>query len=129
MVDVLLAVLIGLTAGLASGVAGIGGGVIMVPGLVFILSTPQHLAQGTSLLAIVFTAMSGTRVNLRNERVDLRSAATIGAIGAVTAFLAARLANQLDADLLRQMFGVLLIFSGSRMALRTWRDRTKRQTG
>lgn len=127
MVDILIAVLIGLTAGFASGVAGIGGGVIMVPGLVFILQTPQHLAQGTSLLAIIFTAMSGTRINLRHERVDLRSAITIGAIGAVTAFLAARLANQMDADLLRQLFGGLLIFSGSRMALRTWRDRTKRQ--
>lgn len=121
------AVAIGLTAGIASGVAGIGGGVIMVPGMVFLLAMPQHLAQGTSLFAIVFTAISGTRVNLSNSRVDLRSALIIGAVGAVTAFLAARLANQIDGEALRRMFGILLVISGTRMALRSWRDRAKRQ--
>lgn len=128
MSDIIIAVLVGLTAGLASGIAGIGGGVIMVPGLVFLLGTPQHLAQGSSLLAIVLTAASATRVNLRNQRVDLRSALTIGITGAVVAFLAARLASTIDADDLRRSFGALLVFSGTRMALRTWRERTKRQT-
>lgn len=127
MIDIVIAVLIGLTAGLASGIAGIGGGVIMVPGLVFLMGTPQHLAQGTALLAIVLTAASGTRVNLRNQRVDLRAALTIGVTGAVMAFLAARLASMVDADDLRRSFGAFLVFSGTRMALRTWRDRTKRQ--
>ncbi len=128
MLDLVGALLIGLAAGVASGVAGIGGGVIMVPGMVFVLSMEQHLAQGTSLMAIVFTAISGTRVNLRNRRVDLRSALVIGAIGAVTAFFSARLANQVDAEILRRLFGALLLFSGTRMALRSWRDRAERQT-
>ena len=121
MIDFIGALLIGLTAGIASGVAGIGGGVIMVPGMVFLLSMDQHVAQGTSLFAIVFTAMSGTRVNVNNNRVDLRNAVIIGAIGAATSFGAALLANQLDGDLLRRLFGVLLLFSGSRMALNSWR--------
>ena len=123
MIDFIGALLIGLTAGIASGVAGIGGGVIMVPGMVFLLSMDQHVAQGTSLFAIVFTAMSGTRVNVNNNRVDLRNAVIIGAIGAATSFGAALLANQLDGDLLRRLFGVLLLFSGSRMALNSWRAR------
>lgn len=121
------AVAIGLTAGIASGVAGIGGGVIMVPGMVFLLAMPQHLAQGTSLFAIVFNAISGTKVNLSNSRVDLRSALIIGGVGAVTAFLSARLANQIDGEVLRRLFGLLLVVSGTRMALRSWRDRAKRQ--
>ncbi len=124
MIDFIGAVLIGLTAGIASGVAGIGGGVVMVPGMVFLLSMEQHVAQGTSLFAIVFTAISGTRVNVKNSRVDLRSAVIIGAIGAATSFGAALLANQLDGDLLRRLFGVLLLFSGSRMALNSWRTRS-----
>lgn len=124
MIDFIGALVIGLTAGVASGVAGIGGGVIMVPGMVFILSMDQHIAQGTSLLAIIFTTISGTRVNLRNNRVLLRSAVAIGAIGAATSFVAALLANQVDGDLLRRLFGALLLFSGSRMAFNTWRARS-----
>ena len=124
MIDFIGALAIGLTAGIASGVAGIGGGVIMVPGMVFVLSMDQHVAQGTSLFAIIFTAISGTRVNVNNNRVDLRSAVIIGAIGAATSFAAALLANQLDGDLLRRLFGVLLLFSGSRMALNSWRARS-----
>lgn len=124
MIDFIGALLIGLTAGIASGVAGIGGGVVMVPGMVFLLSMDQHIAQGTSLFAIIFTAISGTRVNLNNNRVELRSAVIIGAIGAATSFGAALLANQLDGDLLRRLFGVLLLFSGSRMALNSWRTRS-----
>ncbi len=124
MIDFIGALAIGLTAGIASGVAGIGGGVIMVPGMVFVLSMDQHVAQGTSLFAIIFTAISGTRVNVNNNRVDLRSAVIIGAIGAATSFAAALLANQVDGDLLRRLFGVLLLFSGSRMALNSWRTRS-----
>ncbi len=128
MWDFIGAIAIGLTAGIASGVAGIGGGVIMVPGMVFLLSMPQHIAQGTSLFAIVFTAISGTRVNLSNSRVDLRSALIIGAVGAITAFGAARLANQVDGEALRRLFGLLLLLSGTRMALRSWKDRAKRHS-
>lgn len=127
MIEFLGAVAIGLTAGVASGVAGIGGGVIMVPGMVFVLAMPQHIAQGTSLFAIIFTAISGTRVNFSNNRVDLRSALIIGAVGAVTAFVSARLANQVDAEALRRLFGLLLLVSGTRMAVRSWRDRADRQ--
>ncbi len=123
MIDFIGAVLIGITAGIASGVAGIGGGVVMVPGMVFLLSMEQHIAQGTSLFAIMFTAMSGTRVNVNNSRVELRSAVVIGAVGAATSFAAALLANQLDGGLLRRLFGALLLFSGSRMALNSWRTR------
>jgi uncharacterized membrane protein YfcA len=123
VIDFVGALIIGLTAGIASGVAGIGGGVVMVPGLVFLLSMDQHIAQGTSLFAIVFTAISGTRVNVNNSRVELRSAIIIGAIGAATAFGAALLANQIDGGLLRRLFGVLILFSGSRMALNSWRAR------
>ena len=123
MIDFIGALAIGLTAGIASGVAGIGGGVIMVPGMVFVLSMDQPVTQGTSLFAIIFTAISGTRVNVNNNRVELRSAVIIGAIGAATSFAAALLANQLDGDLLRRLFGELLLFSGSRMALNSWRGR------
>lgn len=118
-VDALLGIGIGLVAGLASGLAGIGGGVVMVPAMVFLMGFEQHIAQGTSLLAIVFTSISGTVVNRRNEHVDVRNALLIGGIGALVAFAAARFANTVDADLLRRLFGGLILFSGVRMLYQT----------
>ncbi|HVR32205.1 MAG TPA: sulfite exporter TauE/SafE family protein [Acidimicrobiia bacterium] len=124
LLDVVLGALIGLVAGIASGLAGIGGGVIMVPAMVFVLDFPQHLAQGTSLLAIVFTSTAATVVNRSNANVDVRLALTIGAIGAVAAFGAARLANLIDADVLRQMFGGFILLAGIRMLVQTRRAET-----
>ncbi|MEX2278697.1 MAG: sulfite exporter TauE/SafE family protein [Acidimicrobiia bacterium] len=122
ILDVAVAAIIGLIAGVASGLAGIGGGVVMVPAMVFLLDFPQHLAQGTSLLAIVFTSAAGTVVNRRNANVDVRMALTIGAIGAVAAFVSALLANLVDGDLLRQLFGALVLVSGVRMLIQSLRS-------
>ena len=120
--EIVVAALIGLVAGIGAGLAGIGGGVVIVPALVFLLDFAQHIAQGTSLLAIVFTAISGTLVNRRNGNVDLRVALTIGAFGAIAGFLAARAANLLDGETLRTLFGILIVFSGTRMLFQTLRS-------
>ena len=128
--EVVIGALIGLVAGIASGLAGVGGGVIMIPAMVFALGFEQHVAQGTSLLAIGFTALAGTRVNRRNAHVDVKLALTIGAIGAAVAFGAARLANSLDGDLLSTLFGVFLILAGTRMVIQTMReDRDNKRGG
>lgn len=123
MTELLLDLAVGLFAGVASGLAGVGGGVILVPAMVYLLDVPQYAAQGTSALAILFTAASGTFVNIRNRRVDLRSAAVVGIAGVVTAFLGARLAVGIDADVLRRLFGLLVVVSGARMAVDGWREK------
>lgn len=122
VVDALIGIGIGLLAGIASGLAGVGGGVIMVPAMVFVLGFDQHLAQGTSLLAIMFTSIAGTVVNRRNEHVQVKSALVIGGIGAIVAFGAARFANTVDAELLARLFGVLILFSGTRMLYQTLKN-------
>ncbi len=124
MTELLLDLAIGLVAGVASGLAGVGGGIILVPAMVYLLDVPQYAAQGTSALAILFTAASGTLVNVRNRRVDLRAAAVVGIAGVATAFLGARLAVGIDADLLRRLFGLLVVVSGARMAVDGWRERS-----
>lgn len=116
-IGVLIGVTIGLVAGVASGVAGIGGGVIMVPAMVFLLGLDQHAAEGTSLLAILFTAVAGTRVNLKNQRVDLRQAAVIGAGGVVFALLGASFALALSGPVLTRVFGVFVALVGVRMTV------------
>jgi hypothetical protein len=120
-----IAVGIGLVSGAASGVAGIGGGVIMVPAMVFLLGMDQHLAEGTSLMAILFTAVAGTRVNLRNRRVDLRQATLTGVGGVLSALIGVRLAIGLSSETLTRVFGVFVVLVGARMILKLVRERRK----
>lgn len=114
---------IGLVAGVASGVAGIGGGVIMVPAMVFLLGMAQHIAEGTSLMAILFTAVAGTRVNLRNNRVDLRQATIIGVGGVISALIGVQFALGMSSETLTRVFGVFVALVGLRMLVKLLRDR------
>lgn len=115
VVGALIGVAIGLVAGIASGVAGIGGGVIMVPAMVFFLGVDQHAAEGTSLLAILFTAVAGTRVNLSHGRVDIGEATTIGLGGVLSALAGASLALYISGSTLTRIFGAFVAAVGVRM--------------
>jgi uncharacterized membrane protein YfcA len=125
LTGLLLGLAIGLVAGIASGVAGIGGGVIMVPAMVFLLGLDQHVAEGTSLLAILFTALAGTRVNLAIKRVDLRQASLIGLGGVASALIGARFALELSSTSLSRVFGVFVALVGLRMLVGLIRARQK----
>lgn len=100
---------VGGIAGIASGLAGVGGGTVMVPAMVFLFGISQHTAEGTSLLAILFTALAATRVNVSNSYVDWRAMGILGVVGASTAPLAALLAHQIPAANLSRFFGLFLI--------------------
>lgn len=105
---------VGIGAGVLSGLAGVGGGVVMVPAMVFLLGLGQHVAEGTSLLAILFTAAAGTRVNHGNEYVDWRAVGLLALTGVIAAPGAALLAHQIPAESLTRIFGVWLILTGAR---------------
>lgn len=115
---VAISVLVGVGAGIASGLAGIGGGVVMVPAMVFLLGLSQHAAEGTSLVAILFTAIAGTRVNLRNQRVRLKDAIIVGLGGLLLAPIGATIALNLSADSLSRAFGVFIVAVGLRMVIK-----------
>ena len=110
---------IGLIAGFFAGLAGIGGGVVIVPSTVLLLGLAQHEAQGTSLIAVVFTALSGTLVNLKNKRVRLKDGLVVGAGGAFGSLAGSRLALEVDGRTLSLMFGFLLLFVALRTLYRT----------
>lgn len=118
MIDTLIAVGIGVFAGVASGIAGVGGGVLMVPGMVFLLGLPQPLAQGTSLLAILFTSVSGTVVNVKNGHTRVAVASLVGLGGLASAQVGKSIALAIDPDLLQRLFGVLVLVSGIRMLVK-----------
>ncbi len=114
--QVAVALVIGLLSGLASAVAGVGGGIVIVPSLVFFVGMGQHAAAGTSLMVIVFTAVAATRVNWVAGRVDLRQAAVLGLAGAVSAQIGAWVALGRDPTVITRAFGVFVLVVAAQLA-------------
>ncbi len=108
-------ILAGFVGGLASGALGIGGGQAFIPMMTLGFRFPQSLAQGTSLAAIVPTALAGGLTHLREGNVVLRAALWMGGGGAVGALLGALLAVEIPGSLLSRLFGVFLIINAWRL--------------
>jgi len=106
----------GLGIGVMSGLAGLGGGVLIVPLLVIGFGVPERIAQGTSLIAILPTAAIGAIVHQANGDVDVRAAGIIGAAGVPAAIAGSLLALWVPQRTLLGLFGVFLVFA----AVRTW---------
>jgi uncharacterized protein len=115
----LLAVVLGAVAGLLAGMFGVGGGILFVPVLIA-LGLDQHDATGTSLLAIIPTAVVGTWRQSRYGNVRWRSAAVIGIAAAVAAQGGVALAESLSGATLRKLFAALLVVVAFQIA---WRAR------
>ena len=101
----------GLAAGLLSGIIGVGGGIVMVPFMTVGYRLPQTLAQGTSLLAIIPTAIVGGVTHLREGNVVREGAVFMGAGGVVGAVLGALIAVRAPGVVLARVFAVVLIIN------------------
>ena len=108
----------GLVAGLLSGALGIGGGLAFVPILKIGFRTSQAIAQGTSLAAIVPTALVGGVTHIRHGNAVVDAAAWLGAAGVAGAIAGALLAVHLEGGLLARVFGVFYIGSALLMLRR-----------
>lgn len=118
---IITALMIGLGAGVLSGLVGVGGGIIMVPALVFFMHYTQHQAQGTSLavltLPVVIIASvayyyscqkTGTPINLK----------VVGLIAAgflVGGYFGSKIALSINQDALKKIFAVILIYTAIKM--------------
>jgi uncharacterized protein len=104
---------IGLLAGLVSGLLGVGGGVLFVPGLVFVIGLSQVDAEATSLLAILPVALLGARQQHRYGNVRVRDGLLIGVLAVVGSVGGVAIANVVDGRTLRVAFaGVTLVVAG-----------------
>lgn len=94
---------------------GVGGGIIMVPALVFFLGLGQREAVATSLGAIVLIAVFGTWKNHSNQLVNWPVAIACAIAGAVVAWFAADLLKHLSNEVLTRVFAILMLLVGARM--------------
>lgn len=108
-------VLVGAIGGLFSGAFGVGGGIVMVPLLVWLLGFDQRRASATSLVAIVPASLVGALIYLANGHVDVVAALSIGAGGVVGALIGTRLLRVLPLAVLRWAFVVLLLAAAVRL--------------
>lgn len=110
----ILVVAAGVLVGVLSALFGVGGGILMVPFMVLALDKTQHVAEGTSLLVIVPTALVGVLLHRRGDFVDFRAAALMAAGGMGGAYIGAALALRLPGETLQVMFGILMAIVGAR---------------
>jgi uncharacterized membrane protein YfcA len=120
-----MAILCGFLVGVLSGLIGIGGGVLLVPVMVIGFGFGQHLAQGTSLAAILPTSAVGALTHHRQGNLAWRPALIMGVVGALLAVVFGLLAQAVDPGLLARVFGALLLFA----AYRLWPRRRRPPAG
>lgn len=106
-------IIIGLLAGVLSGLVGVGGGIIMVPLFVIFLGLTQHNAQGLSLAVmlppVTFLAVYNYHQAGDGGNIDWRIALTVSLLFIIGGFLGSKLALQIDQRILKKVFGVFML--------------------
>ena len=111
----LFAALIGLVGGVTSGLFGVGGGIVMVPAMVYLMQTNIKTAIGTSLVVIIPTALTGAYKHQQLGNIDWKVAASLVPLAIVGGFVGAALTKHLPADTLKKCFGGFMILAGCRL--------------
>lgn len=118
---ILLIIIIGLFAGILSGLVGVGGGIILVPALVYFLSYSQHQAQGTSLGVLTFPVVIVAFLKYyydtkkMGEPIDFKIIGLLAIGFVVGGFLGSSLALKIDKEALRKIFAVILFYTAFQM--------------
>jgi len=107
---------VGLAAGFLSGLVGIGGGIIIVPVLVYFLGFSQHQAQGTTLFMFLLPiGIFGVLNYHKQGYVDYKTALIICSTFIFGSYFGSKFAITLDQKTIKQLFGVIIILLGCKM--------------
>jgi len=110
---ILILIIIGLSAGILSGLVGVGGGIVMVPLFVLFLGLTQHNAQGLSLAVmlppVTFLAVYNYHTAGTGGNIDWRIALTVSLLFAIGGFIGSKIALQIDQRMLKKIFGVFML--------------------
>lgn len=113
---VVLLLIIGVVAGVLSGIVGIGGGVIVIPALVFLLNYSQQTAQGTTLaLMVPPIGLLAAWTYYKEGFVDIRAAAIICVGFIVGSYFGAKWATGISQEALKKIFSLILVLVAIKM--------------
>ncbi len=108
--------MIGLLAGFVSGGLGVGGGIIIIPALLFIMGFTQHQAQGTSLAIMVAPIGLIAAFNYYKQGyVNIKFAAIILIAFFIGSYFGSAVAVNIPGKALQKVFGVMLLVAGAKM--------------
>src|ERR687896_2679247 len=120
--EIVGALAIGLAAGVTSGLLGVGGGVLFVPGLVFFLGMSQLGAEATSLVAVVPVALVGAWRQRGYGNVRVRDGVAVGLLSVVGVAAGAALANAVPERALEVAFAAVQLYFAYRLGRRALRE-------
>jgi len=113
---VLLLIIVGLAAGVLSGMVGVGGGIIVVPALVIFLGFSQHQAQGTSLGLLLLPVGILAVMNYYNKGyIDIKVVAIMSIAFVLGGWLGSKLSLSLPQDTVKKVFAIVLFYTAFRM--------------
>jgi uncharacterized membrane protein YfcA len=113
---IMLLVIIGFAAGILSGLVGIGGGIIIVPALIFILGFTQQQAQGTSLGLLLLPVGILAVINYYNKGyIDVKVVGVMSLAFVLGGWVGSKLALQLSQETVRRIFAVVLFYTAFKM--------------
>jgi len=116
MNEMIILLIVGLIAGFFSGLVGIGGGIIIVPVLVYFLNMDQKMAQGSTLFMFLFPiGILGVYNYYKGGYVDYKSALIIGITFILGSYLGSKLVIGFDTKIVKQIFGAVLVMVGIKM--------------
>ena len=119
MSNIILFLLLGLLAGTASGLVGIGGGIIIVPALVFIFGFSEHLSQGTTLaLMVPPIGILAVYEYWKSGFVDWRVAVFICLGFLIGGYFGSKIAIDLSDGVLQKIFGIAIVAIGLYMIIK-----------
>jgi uncharacterized protein len=114
--EILIILCIGLVAGFLSGSMGIGGAIIVIPSLMFILGFSTHQAQGTSLALMTLPVMLVSTINYyKSGNVNLKVALIMALSFIIGGYLGSKLSISMPEKVIRKAFGALLFLVSIKM--------------
>lgn len=114
----LILLAVGLIAGILSGMVGIGGGIVIVPALVYFLGFSQHTAQGTTLAMFLLPiGILGVYNYYKEGYVDIKVALIIAATFIAGSYVGSKIAISIDQAIVKKIFGVIMLLVSVKMIL------------
>ena len=113
---IIILILVGIGSGMLSGLVGVGGGIIIVPSLIYFLSFSQKQAQGTSLgILLLPIGIFGVIQYYKQSQIDLRVVALVSLGFLIGNFFGSKLAITISDAVLKKMFAILMILIAAKM--------------